>query len=43
MPPDRVPGRPECAACEATPAGAGPNPTNGATGSRPLGGQGKAE
>ena len=43
VPPGGAPAPPECAACEAAPAGAGPNPTNGATGSRPLRGSGEVE
>ena len=36
MGPDGWPGPPECAGSEPTPAGAGPVPAIGATGSRPL-------
>jgi hypothetical protein len=43
VPPGGAPAPPECAACEAAPAGAGPIPTNGATGSRPLKGSGGRE
>ena len=42
MPPGGAPAPPERVRLLArTPAGAGPNPTNGATGSRPLGGSGE--